>query len=169
MPQATMTAYAVRPQDRHDAMRKVESRFPGSRSRQALEQSCDAHRHKCAAPTIMNPCPHDDSWLLVPETFIIGSVTSLHQPIRIECQPHISTDFYREMPQETQIPITAPNARPAVEIRRAELLSSVAQSLIRALNKELESRYPEDNANFFRLDPDEVREGCGGFFVAYMH
>jgi GNAT superfamily N-acetyltransferase len=35
------------------------------------------------------------------------------------------------------------------------------------LNAELESRYPEEGANFFRLDPDEVREGHGGFFIAY--
>jgi GNAT superfamily N-acetyltransferase len=55
-----------------------------------------------------------------------------------------------------------------VEIRREDLLSTVAQQLILALNSELESRYPEEGANFFRLDPDEVREGNGGFFVAYL-
>ena len=56
----------------------------------------------------------------------------------------------------------------SVEFRRADLLSAVAQQLIRALNAELEGRYPEEGANFFRLDPDEVAEGRGGFFIAYL-
>ena len=42
------------------------------------------------------------------------------------------------------------------------------QQLIRALNAALEARYPEDGANFFRLDAEEVTEGRGGFFVAYI-
>jgi putative acetyltransferase len=56
----------------------------------------------------------------------------------------------------------------SLEIRREDLLSAVAQQLILALNAELEARYPEEGANFFRLDPDEVSEGRGGFFVAYL-
>jgi GNAT superfamily N-acetyltransferase len=56
----------------------------------------------------------------------------------------------------------------AADIRRVDLLSSIAQELILALNTELESRYPEEGANFFRLDPHEVSEGNGGFFVAYI-
>jgi putative acetyltransferase len=56
----------------------------------------------------------------------------------------------------------------ALEIRREDLLSAVAQRLILALNAELEGRYPEEGANFFRLDPDEVSDGRGGFFVAYI-
>jgi GNAT superfamily N-acetyltransferase len=55
-----------------------------------------------------------------------------------------------------------------VEIRREDLLSVVSQQLILALNSELEHRYPEEGANFFRLDADEVAEGRGGFFVAYI-
>ena len=55
-----------------------------------------------------------------------------------------------------------------VEIRRAEILSPPAQEFILALNAELEDRYPEDGANFFRLDPDEVAKGRGGFFIAYI-
>jgi putative acetyltransferase len=53
-----------------------------------------------------------------------------------------------------------------IAIRRAEILSPEAQALIRALNAELDARYPEEGANHFRLDPDEVREGQGGFYVA---
>ena len=56
----------------------------------------------------------------------------------------------------------------AIDIRRVDLLSEVAQRLILALNAELEARYPEEGANFFRLDPDEVSKGRGGFFVAYL-
>jgi GNAT superfamily N-acetyltransferase len=55
-----------------------------------------------------------------------------------------------------------------IEIGREDLLSPLAQRLILALNTELESRYPEEGANFFRLDPDEVTEGNGGFFIAYI-
>jgi GNAT superfamily N-acetyltransferase len=117
----------------------------------------------------MRNCPHDDSWLLVRETFIIGCFASLQQPIRAARKSQICIWLYTNMPHKTQHPVTAPKARPAVEIRRAELRSSDAQSLILALNQELESRYPEDGANFFKLDPDEVREGCGGFFVAYLN
>jgi putative acetyltransferase len=55
-----------------------------------------------------------------------------------------------------------------IEIRREDILSSVPQQLIRALNAELEERYPEEGANFFRLDADEVAEGRGAFLVAYI-
>ena len=56
-----------------------------------------------------------------------------------------------------------------IEIRREHILSPTAQRLIGCLNAELESRYPEEGANFFRLEPDEVSEGRGGFFVAYSN
>ena len=36
------------------------------------------------------------------------------------------------------------------------------------MNAELEERYPEEGANFFRLDADEVAEGRGAFLVAYI-
>jgi putative acetyltransferase len=55
-----------------------------------------------------------------------------------------------------------------LELRREELLAAVSQSLIQALNAELEARYPEEGANFFRLDAEEVAEGRGGFFIAYV-
>jgi GNAT superfamily N-acetyltransferase len=55
-----------------------------------------------------------------------------------------------------------------VEFRREDLSASVAQRLISELNAELEARYPEEGANFFRLDPDEVAEGRGAFLVAYL-
>ena len=55
-----------------------------------------------------------------------------------------------------------------IEIRRTDLLTPVAGLLIGALNAELEARYPEPGATFFRLDPDEVSEGSGAFFVAYL-
>jgi putative acetyltransferase len=56
----------------------------------------------------------------------------------------------------------------SLELRREELLAAISQSLIQALNAELEARYPEEGANFFRLDAEEVTEGRGGFFVAYL-
>src|SRR2546423_11652347 len=56
-----------------------------------------------------------------------------------------------------------------IEIRREEILSAVAQQLIVALNAELENRYPEEGANFFRLDAEEVTEGRGAFVVAYFN
>src|SRR4051812_864945 len=55
-----------------------------------------------------------------------------------------------------------------VEFRREQLSAPVVQRLILALNAELESIYPEDGANFFRLDAEEVTEGRGAFLVAYL-
>lgn len=54
-----------------------------------------------------------------------------------------------------------------LEFRRADLTSATAAALIRALNMELSGRYPEEGANHFRLDPEEVDEGRGAFFIAY--
>lgn len=53
-----------------------------------------------------------------------------------------------------------------VTIQRCDILSSVAQELIRALNAELARQYPEEGANHFRLDPEEVAAGRGAFLVA---
>jgi GNAT superfamily N-acetyltransferase len=36
------------------------------------------------------------------------------------------------------------------------------------LNQELTAQYPEEGANFFRLDPEEVSEGRGAFLVAFL-
>jgi GNAT superfamily N-acetyltransferase len=54
-----------------------------------------------------------------------------------------------------------------VEIRRAEISAPIVQQLIAALNAELEGLYPEEGANHFRLDADEVADGRGAFLVAY--
>ena len=56
-----------------------------------------------------------------------------------------------------------------IEIHREDIRSPVATSLILALNEELSMRYPEEGANHFRLDPDEVVAGRGAFFVAYAN
>lgn len=53
-----------------------------------------------------------------------------------------------------------------VAIEHADLLSREVRSLIEALNAELSSRYPEDGATHFRLDPNEVAPGHGAFLVA---
>lgn len=56
----------------------------------------------------------------------------------------------------------------ALEIRRETLAAAAAGTLIRALNAELEARYPEEGANHFRLDPEEVAAGRGAFLIAYQ-
>jgi putative acetyltransferase len=56
----------------------------------------------------------------------------------------------------------------SVEFRREDLSTPVAQRLISDLNSELIARYPEEGANFFRLDPEEVSEGRGAFLIAYL-
>lgn len=58
---------------------------------------------------------------------------------------------------------------PAIEIRREEITSAAAQSLILALNEELSAQYPEAGATHFQLDADDVREDRGAFLVAYVH
>jgi putative acetyltransferase len=58
--------------------------------------------------------------------------------------------------------------RSSIEIRRADIASPTVQQLISALNAELNDRYPEEGANFFRLDADEVADGRGAFLVATM-
>lgn len=52
-------------------------------------------------------------------------------------------------------------------IKQETLDSPAVQALIAALNAELDQRYPEEGANHFRLDPDEVSAGRGAFLVAY--
>ena len=58
---------------------------------------------------------------------------------------------------------------PELEFRREDLASGVATALIGALNAELSERYPEEGANHFRLDREEVAEGRGAFLVAYAN
>jgi GNAT superfamily N-acetyltransferase len=53
-------------------------------------------------------------------------------------------------------------------IEDALLTSSDARTLIARLNAELDERYPEPGANFFRLDPNEVGPGRGAFVVGRL-
>ena len=53
-----------------------------------------------------------------------------------------------------------------VVVVRADLESATARALIAELNAELSALYPEQGANHFRLDPDEVAHGRGAFLVA---
>jgi GNAT superfamily N-acetyltransferase len=54
-----------------------------------------------------------------------------------------------------------------IELRCENLLSPNAQQLILALNTELDERYPEEGANHFDLDAEEVAAGRGAFLVAF--
>ena len=56
-----------------------------------------------------------------------------------------------------------------VQFDLENLSSPVAQRLIGALNDELTLRYPEEGANHFRLDPDEVAPGKGVFLVGRLN
>lgn len=56
-----------------------------------------------------------------------------------------------------------------IEPRRDGLSSSLAKGLIRALNAELDERYPEDGANHFDLAAEEVADGRGAFLVAFVN
>ncbi len=53
-----------------------------------------------------------------------------------------------------------------VSVQRGSVGSPVAQALISALDAEIIERYPEENANFFRLDAGEIAPGRGAFLVA---
>jgi putative acetyltransferase len=57
---------------------------------------------------------------------------------------------------------------PTIDLLRHDIESETALALILALNAELEARYPEPGANFFRLDPDEVAPGVGAFLIAFV-
>lgn len=54
-----------------------------------------------------------------------------------------------------------------VTIARSALTAEVSRVLVAALNAELSGLYPEPGANHFRLDPAEVADGQGAFFVVY--
>jgi GNAT superfamily N-acetyltransferase len=53
-----------------------------------------------------------------------------------------------------------------VTIEDAPLASPDALALIARLDAEIDERYPESSANFFRLDPDDVVPGRGAFVIA---
>jgi GNAT superfamily N-acetyltransferase len=54
-----------------------------------------------------------------------------------------------------------------IDVRSVSLDPPEVTTLIKALNAELEQRYPEEGANHFRLDPEDVAPGRGVFLVAY--
>lgn len=54
----------------------------------------------------------------------------------------------------------------SLTIWRCDFLAPEARALIEALNAELSSRYPEEGANHFRLDAEEVVDGRGAFLIA---
>jgi ribosomal protein S18 acetylase RimI-like enzyme len=56
----------------------------------------------------------------------------------------------------------------SLQFRRSSPDEPIAKRLILALNAELEERYPEDGANHFRLETDEVSGDRGVFLVAYL-
>jgi putative acetyltransferase len=56
----------------------------------------------------------------------------------------------------------------ALRIERESLDSVVANSLIEALNADIEARYPEPESYHWDLDPDEVAPGRGAFLVAWL-
>jgi GNAT superfamily N-acetyltransferase len=55
----------------------------------------------------------------------------------------------------------------SASIRSVTLDLPEVTRLIKALNAEMEQRYPEEGANHFRLDAEEVAPGRGAFLVAY--
>jgi putative acetyltransferase len=56
----------------------------------------------------------------------------------------------------------------AIEVRREDLESQVAKTLITALNAELTATYPGEGETFFGLESAEVADGQGAFLVAYL-
>ena len=53
-----------------------------------------------------------------------------------------------------------------VSVRKGSVGSPVVQALFSALNAEITERYPEEHANFFRLDASEIAPGRGALLVA---
>ncbi len=53
-----------------------------------------------------------------------------------------------------------------VSVQRGSVGTPAVQALMSALNAEIAKRYPEENANFFRLDASETAPGRGAFLVA---
>ena len=51
-------------------------------------------------------------------------------------------------------------------MQRGGVGTPAVRALISALNAEITKRYPEENANFFRLDAGEIAPGHGAFLVA---
>lgn len=55
-----------------------------------------------------------------------------------------------------------------LEVRRVEITSRDAARLISALNAELDSLYPEEGANHFKLNVEETLPGHGAFLMAFV-
>lgn len=55
-----------------------------------------------------------------------------------------------------------------MNLTRVSLPDADADALIAQLNAELRAAYPEEGANHFRLDPDEVGPGRGAFLIARL-
>ena len=53
-----------------------------------------------------------------------------------------------------------------ISVQKGSVGSPAVQALISALNVEITERYPEEDANFFRLDASETAPGRGAFLVA---
>ncbi len=53
-----------------------------------------------------------------------------------------------------------------VRVEKGSVGSPAVRALISALDAEITERYPEENANFFRLDAGEIAPGRGAFLVA---
>ena len=53
-----------------------------------------------------------------------------------------------------------------VSVQKGSIGSPAVRSLISALDAEIAERYPEERANFFRLDASETAPGRGAFLVA---
>jgi GNAT superfamily N-acetyltransferase len=64
--------------------------------------------------------------------------------------------------------LTRSGWKDAVTVRPEALDGPRSRELIALLNSELSARYPEQGANHFRLDPDEVAPGRGIFLIAYV-
>ncbi len=55
-----------------------------------------------------------------------------------------------------------------IDVRRVGLRDADAVALIAELDQVLVAQYPEEGANHFRVDPDEVAPGRGAFLIAYL-
>ena len=53
-----------------------------------------------------------------------------------------------------------------VSVQKGSVRSAAVRALITALNAEIGERYPEEGANFFRLEGSDVAPGVGAFLVA---
>ena len=55
-----------------------------------------------------------------------------------------------------------------LQFRREHLDSPAVQKLFATLNTEVSKRYPEESDSHFRLDAEEIVDGRGALFLAYL-